>query len=83
MSRTIDKILRLVPLEYVIQRAKRKIFHSIAKNSKDVFVRGKDIGGVRPQIFGVHEEYLTRLIERMAKDGNSDFFLDIGANVEL
>jgi FkbM family methyltransferase len=61
----------------------RRTFNFMTKKSMNIFVRGNDIGAVRPQIFGIHEERLTKFIEVSAQDGNSDFFIDIGANVGL
>lgn len=79
----MHKIIQLGPVRFIKERFMRKSFNLMTKKSMNIFVRGKDIGSVRPQIFGVHEERLTKFIEVTAQEGNSDFFIDIGANVGL
>ena len=62
---------------------KRRLFNFLTQPSMDIFLRGNDIISVGPQIFGGHEQFLTRLIENVANNSHSNFFIDIGANIGL
>lgn len=59
------------------------IFRRLTKNATQVFVRGGDLIAINPQIIGIHEPVLTRLIQYFAYSGYGDFLLDIGANIGL
>ncbi len=67
----------------ILHKCKNFIFRKITKNSLQLFLRGKDIISVSPQTYGVHEPGLTTLISSIAKNGASDFLIDIGANIGL
>jgi len=80
MKKTISK-------RNVLSHIKRKIlfqlFKMSTKNSLKIFFRGKDSISIGPQIDGIYEEGLTKLINNFAVNGNSDFLIDIGANIGL
>jgi FkbM family methyltransferase len=59
------------------------LFKNITKKSLNIFLRGSDIISIWPQISGYHEKVLTNFIKETAKNGNSDFLIDIGANIGL
>ena len=67
----------------ILLEIKNIIFSKITKNSLQLFLRGKDIISVSPQTCGFHEPGLTNLISSIAKNGASDFLIDIGANIGL
>jgi FkbM family methyltransferase len=48
-----------------------------------IFLRGNDMISFGPLINGTHEPAHVKLISKYTKDGFSDFFLDIGANIGL
>lgn len=66
---------------YIIKYIKVKIFRFLTVNSLDIFVRGNDIISTDPQVLGVHEPIITKLIDNFCDKGYSDFLLDIGANI--
>jgi FkbM family methyltransferase len=68
---------------YIIKYIKIKIFRFLTVNSLDIFVRGNDIISTDPQVLGVHEPIITKLIDNFCDKGYSDFLLDIGANIGL
>lgn len=69
--------------DFIKKKFLYKFFKKITKKSLNLFLRGGDIISVSPQIFGVHEEDLTIYLNKLAEDGSSDFFIDIGANIGL
>ena len=60
-----------------------KFYKISTQKSMNVFLRGTDIISVSPQVEGIHEESLTKLIDDVANNGASDFLIDIGANIGL
>ena len=66
-----------------INLVKNFLFRLITKNSTKLFLRGKDIISISPQIIGKHEPILTCFIDAMANIGYDDFLIDIGANIGL
>lgn len=60
-----------------------RLFRIATKDSLNIFFRGKDVISIDPQVFGFHEEILTRFIAQSASSGLSDFLVDIGANIGL
>ena len=50
-------------LKFVGKLIKIYLFGLLTKRSFNLFSRGKDTIGVAPQIFGIHEEPLTRAIK--------------------
>lgn len=70
-------------VNFLIRLIKKKIFQFITKKSCPFFLRGDDMISIDPQIFGVHEKIVTKFIDSFSKNGYSDFFLDIGANIGL
>lgn len=49
----------------------------------DCFLRSGDLISKSPILFGGHEIHQTELMEKYREKGNSQFLLDIGANVGL
>lgn len=75
--------IRLSALRYIKSKIKYKLFKLITKKSMGVFLCGNDIISLAPQIEGLHEEFLTKFINKTASTDGSDFFIDIGANIGL
>lgn len=61
----------------------RFIFKLITKKHLPFFTRGGDLMSVDPQIFGIYEPIITKLISSFARKGYDDFLIDIGANIGL
>ena len=70
-------------INYLYKKFLYKFFKKITYQSLNIFLRGGDIISVDPQIFGVHEEVLTKYINYVAENGSRDFLIDIGANIGL
>jgi len=70
-------------LQLISADLRRRTFQRITRDSTNLFLRGRDIISVSPQVFGTHEPALTRLIETFAREGQGDFLIDIGANIGL
>ena len=49
----------------------------------DCFLRSRDLISYSPMVFGGHESYQTELIDKYREKGNSQFLIDVGANVGL
>ncbi len=62
---------------------KMRLFRHVTRKSTDLFLKGKDKISLYPQLVGVHEATITRLIDYFAASGHADFFLDVGANIGL
>jgi FkbM family methyltransferase len=84
---TINNFLRFNYKENIktvfIGSLKSRLFDSITKSSSNLFLRGKDIISVEPQISGVHEPVITSLIKYFCDNAYNDFLIDIGANIGL
>ncbi len=80
MKKTITK--RNV-LSHIKRKISLKFFKISTQKSMNIFLRGKDIISIAPQIDGIHEEALTKIIDNFANNGDSDFLIDIGANIGL
>ena len=82
-----DTLLRFTYKEniktFLINSLKRRLFDSITKSSCNLFLRGKDIISVEPQISGMHEPVITSLIKYFCGNGYKDFLIDVGANIGL
>jgi FkbM family methyltransferase len=66
-----------------IRKFKYWIYLLSTRNALDVFLRGKDNISLRPQVDGIHEEAVTKLIAELSVNGYNDYFVDIGANIGL
>lgn len=62
---------------------KQKIYKKLTLKSSNLFMRGKDFISIAPQVMGIHEPVITKLINTFCDCGYSDFFIDIGANIGL
>lgn len=80
MEKTITK--RNV-LNHIKRKIKLKFFKISTQKSMDIFLRGQDIISIAPQVDGMHEEVLTKIIDNFANNGGADFLIDIGANIGL
>ena len=69
--------------DILLRRFKRILFFKLTKKSPPLFLRGKDIISYASLVEGVHEESITNMIKYYAKNGLSDFFIDVGANIGL
>tara|TARA_B100000989_G_C19527998_1_gene467978 strand:+ start:1933 stop:2868 length:936 start_codon:yes stop_codon:yes gene_type:complete len=58
-------------------------FKKLTLKSSNLFLKGGDIISIWPQTSGVHEKVFSELICKVAKNGHSDFLIDIGANIGL
>ena len=67
----------------LVRRFKRILFFKLTKKSPPLFFRSKDIISYSSLVEGVHEESVTNIIKHYAKNGLSDFFIDVGANIGL
>jgi len=67
----------------IMKGYRARFFQKFTAGSCQLFLRGKDNISVSPQIFGIHEPVLTRLIDSFSTGGYGDFLLDIGANIGL
>ncbi|MGE5475606.1 MAG: FkbM family methyltransferase [Bacteroidales bacterium] len=61
----------------------RRAFRKATRKSSNLFLRGRDLISVHPQILGMHEPELTKLIDYLAANGHGDYLIDIGANIGL
>ena len=75
--------IRLSALRYIKNKIKYKLYKLITKKSMGIFLRGNDIISIAPIFEGLHEEVLTKFINKTASTDCSDFFIDIGANIGL
>lgn len=71
------------PLYLILNKLRTIAFQKLTKQSTNLFLRGKDIISVVPQINGIHEPELTTLINKFSEAGYGDFLIDIGANIGL
>jgi FkbM family methyltransferase len=70
-------------LEFLKAELRSTLFRKTTLKSRNLFLRGRDIISVGPQVIGEHEPELTALIDSFSKEGYGDFFIDIGANIGL
>ena len=70
-------------IQRLILRKKETLFKWLTSNSLPLFLRGRDVISVAPQIYGYYEIRIKDLIEHYAKNGYGDFLIDIGANIGL
>lgn len=70
-------------VELIRGKLKNLIFDKLTSNSPNIFLRGGDVISRTALIEGIHEKSLTKLIQEFSKQGLSDFFIDIGANIGL
>lgn len=70
-------------LDKLSEKFKVSLFKAVTKNSSELFLRGRDSISIYPQVISLHEPELTKFIKFCNKNGASDFFLDIGANIGL
>lgn len=70
-------------LSLIKSRLKEKFYKFLTNKSMSIFLRGNDMISLPPLIEGSHESAHVSLISRYAKNGYSDFFIDIGANIGL
>jgi FkbM family methyltransferase len=59
------------------------LYHNITKSALPLFVKGGDVISASPMVVGSHEPHVAVTLEFFAKNGFSDFLLDIGANIGL
>jgi len=59
------------------------LYKYLMRDSLGIFLKGNDIISIGPQLYGSHEPVLTNFIDKIAKEGSSDFLIDIGANIGL
>ena len=71
------------PYSFLKKRFFLKVFQKLTRKSHNIFLRGGDIISQSPQIEGMHEPALTKFIDNNAKNGLSDFLIDVGANIGL
>lgn len=69
--------------QFIKSKIKQRLFQRLTRNSLNLFLRCADIISSAPQIDGVWEPHIKKLIEHYAANGYSDFFIDIGANIGL
>jgi FkbM family methyltransferase len=62
---------------------KMRLFEKVTRRSTNLFLKGRDKISLYPQLVGLHEATITRLIDHFAASGHSDFLLDVGANIGL
>jgi FkbM family methyltransferase len=62
---------------------KSSLFRYLTKESVNLFLKGKDKLSVYPQAIGAYEPTISSLITYFSSVGNSDFLIDIGANIGL
>jgi FkbM family methyltransferase len=60
-----------------------RLFKTLTKDSSNLFLRGRDIISMAPQVIGTHEPLITSLINHFSDVGYADFLFDIGANIGL
>lgn len=70
-------------IQFIWVQIKCWLLRRLTQNSTSLFLRGKDIISVLPQVSGDHELVITRLIESFAESGYDNFLVDIGANIGL
>jgi len=79
-GRTVAKI----SLYTLFANSLRKIaYRYLTVDSLPLFTRGRDISALSVNVLGYHEIHTRKILEWFAKDGNSDFLIDIGANIGL
>jgi FkbM family methyltransferase len=62
---------------------KMRLFEKVTRRSTNLFLKGRDKISLYPQLVGLHEATITRLIDHFAASGHADFLLDVGANIGL
>lgn len=70
-------------LRFVSNWCRFKLFSTLTKKSLPLLLRGGDAMSFGPQVNGVHEPQIKKLIEFWAKQGLADFLIDVGANIGL
>ena len=68
---------------FVFNKIKAWVYKKNTKRGLPIFLRGNDIISISPLIAGVYEPQIKSLIDYSAKEGYSDFLVDIGANIGL
>jgi FkbM family methyltransferase len=66
-----------------ISRKKESLYRWLTKDSLPLFLRGKDEISIHPQVYGYHEVRIKKLMAFAVENGQSDFLVDIGANIGL
>jgi FkbM family methyltransferase len=70
-------------LRFVSNWCRHKLFQTLTKKSLPLVLRSGDAMSFGPQVNGVHEPQIKKLIEFWAKQGLADFLIDVGANIGL
>jgi FkbM family methyltransferase len=66
-----------------IYNIKFRLFKFLTRYSTNLFLRGKDLISLAPQVSGIHEPLIKSLIDHFSEIGYADFLIDIGANIGL
>lgn len=69
--------------QIIIDYIKKYFFLKLTKNGLKIFLRGGDHISLGPQLYGLHEPVIKKLIEHYANNGFSDYLIDVGANIGL
>lgn len=67
----------------IVDYLRFSVFKKLTANSCQLFMRGGDYISILPQISGVWEPALTKLIGFFVELGNDDFLIDVGANIGM
>jgi FkbM family methyltransferase len=65
------------------QKLKYSLYKKLTKKALPLFFKGADIISIPPLANGIYEPEITALINHLAGQKYSDFFVDIGANIGL
>ena len=76
-------IRKIKAVTFLKRRISLFLYKYLMRDSLGIFLKGKDIISVGPQLYGNHEPVLTNFIDKIANEGFSDFLIDIGANIGL
>ncbi len=64
-------------------RIKANFFRILTKNNFKGFLKPSDAIAIKLQLEGKYEKNITNLINKYSKEGFSDFFFDVGANIGI
>lgn len=62
---------------------RRLCYKWLTANALPLFSRGCDSNSFTVNVLGVHELQVCKILEQFSDNGNSDFLIDIGANIGL
>lgn len=78
-----DIVLQSTAINFIKKKISFYIFRFLTKKSLPIFLRGTDIISYDPLIDGVYEGVISEFMNQRVAESQSDFLIDIGANIGL